>query len=560
MSRSRLLRPATLASLGLASLCAACVPAQTRVESDGLAGRWIQIQDSNPDRFNLNYVPVDSPYMRSASQADTAARPKSGAVAPDQAERPTMQAIELRRAVPLQLSAQLEDSRLASMPGAAPATAPDQIDAPMQAESSAEPGEQTGSGDWLVDRRPRSRRGPRRDHGSTHPGTADQQPNEGTRPGPSASAARPEEPSKAPPQALGPVATVPKLALRLEPQSASAASQQPALPQDREGLAWPTHKPPLSPGDRLIINVLYGEEFSGLFEVDLDGTLNLPFLPPLHVAGRDTHWARTIIGEALVNGGFFRPGRVGLSVLVQQWAPAQVNVSGAVFQPGMVSVNVRQVEEKVLKGLQVSGDNPVDRFVPAALRAAGGVRPDAALDRIVLIRNGRRKTFDVSGQFLGVPGEPVALMSGDQIIVPSTGRFDEALVRPSPITPPGIRVFLSNLTIPAVDNSKSAINEHSTSVPYGTRMLTGLISANCMGGTGATNSARYGVLVTRNPISGETEVVERPIEKLMRNPSLEALNPYLMPNDGLACYDSGVTNLRDIGRTLTDILAPFRSP
>lgn len=321
---------------------------------------------------------------------------------------------------------------------------------------------------------------------------------------------------------------------------------------------WPDLKPPLSPGDRIQVNILNGEEFSGLYEVDLDGTVNLPFLPQIHVAGKDVKWAEKVISGALVNAGFFREALVSVDVAVQQWAPVQVNVSGAVFVPGMVTVNVRPAEEKQFKANQISGDAPTDKFLAAALRSAGGVRPDAAVDRILLIRDGKKYRVDMSGHLSGLQSEDIALMAGDQIVVPSTGRYDEGLVRISAITPPGIRLFLSNLTVPATDNSKSQNSSVDSSVPYGTRFLTGLITANCVGGTGATNSARYGVLVTRNMISGETEVIERPIEEMMREPQEEQLNPYLMPNDGIACYDSGVTNLRDVAKTIADIISPFK--
>ncbi len=329
-------------------------------------------------------------------------------------------------------------------------------------------------------------------------------------------------------------------------------------PPSAESLGWPSNKPALSPGDRLQLRVENGEEFSGTYEVDVDGSINLPFLPPIQVAGRSLLHARQMVSDALVHAGYFRRDLLAVSLLVQEWSTVQVNVGGAVFAPGMVSINVRRAEDRALRSALVSGDFPSERFVSAALRSAGGVRPDADLSRILLIRQGQTMQIDLSGIPAGLGGDRQALISGDQLIVPSTGRFDEGLARPSAVTPPGIRVFMSNLTVPATDNSKSAINNFSSGLPYGTRFLSGLISANCVGGTSAVNSRRFGVLVTRNPLTGETEVIQRQIHQLLNEPEKEALNPHLMPNDGIACYDSGVTNLRDIGRTIADIISPFR--
>ena len=347
-------------------------------------------------------------------------------------------------------------------------------------------------------------------------------------------------------------------ALRLSMKLGEAGPTRGPRLDQRPAFNWPANKPALSPGDRIVVRIENGEEFSGNYEVDVDGSINLPYLPPIHVAGSSLFQARHLITQALINAGYFRSDLLAVSVLVQQWSAIQVNVTGAVFSPGMVSVNVRRPEDRALKTDQVSGDFPSERFVSAALRAAGGVRPDADLRRILLVRQGRSMQIDLSGIPAGLASDRHALVSGDQLIVPSTGHFDEGLVRPSAVTPPGIRVFLSNLTVPATDNSKSAINNFSSGLPYGTRLLSGLISANCVGGTAATNSRRYGVLVTRNPLTGETEVIERSIEKMLEMPERETLNPHLMPNDGIACYDSGVTNLRDIGRTISDIISPFR--
>jgi len=315
--------------------------------------------------------------------------------------------------------------------------------------------------------------------------------------------------------------------------------------------------PPLSPGDRIRVQIHDGEDFNGLYEVDIDGTLNLPHLEPFLVAGLQVHEAEALVRQTLLQAGYYLPTQLRLNLDVQQWAPVQLTVSGAVFAPGVVTVNARNAEERAQKSIQATGDFSPERLLPAALRAAGGVRPDADLANVLLIRRGTARRVSLAGIFSGGVVQNLPLMAGDTVLVPETGRFDERLVRPTVVTTPGIRVYLSNLTEPATGNAESAIGKHSTSVPYGARLLNGLIAANCVGGTGATNSSRYAVLVSRNTSTSTPVVIERSIDELVREPARRDLNPLLMPDDGIACFDSGVTNLRDIARTIGTLLLPF---
>lgn len=328
-------------------------------------------------------------------------------------------------------------------------------------------------------------------------------------------------------------------------------------PIDPPSLPRWAENPPLSPGDRLQVEVQDGEGFSGRYEVGIDGALQLPYLPALPVAGSDTRAAEVQISAALVTAEFFKPDRLRVSVRVHEWSHAQVHVSGAVFDPGMVSINARNPEERALKRDLASGDFPSQRMLTAALRAAGGVRPDAAVDAIQVIRSGRTLVVDYSGLIQGHAVAAVPLMSGDRVVVSSSGKFDAALVAPSAITPPGIRIFMSNLTTPATGNAASAIGKVASSLPYGSRLLTAAVSANCVGGTQSTSAGRLVVLVRSAADRDAERVIERPIDDLLREPQRDDLNPFVMPNDSVACYDSGVTNLRDIARALGEILLPL---
>lgn len=316
---------------------------------------------------------------------------------------------------------------------------------------------------------------------------------------------------------------------------------------------------PVSVGDHLRIAVAGDDTFDGIYEVTIGGGIELPMLGDIPVHGLTVPAIKKAIGERLVEQKIIRSHALSVDVAVLQWSTISVFVRGAVFVPGRASINIKKAEDKVFDDSRKSGDYKHNRLLSKALVRAGGVRPDADLSAIQILRDGQVMDVDLSGFINGQLARDLPLISGDEVIVPSTGYFQKALVRPSQITPPGIRVFMSNPTVPIYNNTSAAIGGDSTSLPYGTRFLRGLVSANCVGGMQLTNASRRGVLISTNPLTGATEVIERSIQQLISDPDRDDINPHLLPNDGLACYDSDVSNLRDVARSFADILAPFAS-
>ena len=311
-------------------------------------------------------------------------------------------------------------------------------------------------------------------------------------------------------------------------------------------------------GDVVRIDIAEGAEFSGTYAVDLDGTLTLPYAGSIRAKGLTSAELSKSVAKQLVNGGYFKPEHTRVSVLPLRWAPAQINIFGAVFNPGRAVINEISKEKQDATALESVGDAPMTRYLDAGLRGGAGVRPDADLAKIEVIRNGRRFIVDMSGIVTGDPVPDVALMSGDQIRVASSGCYHPELMRPSQITPAGIRVFMSNLTQPATGNAASFIEHYASNLPYGTKLLQAAVSANCVGGSVASNAHRSVILISANPITGQTEIIERSIEDLLKNANRDDQNPYLLPNDAVACYDSGITNLREAARTFTEVLSPLR--
>ncbi|QIZ76360.1 polysaccharide biosynthesis/export family protein [Ferrimonas lipolytica] len=315
---------------------------------------------------------------------------------------------------------------------------------------------------------------------------------------------------------------------------------------------------PLSPGDLVSLSIENGDGFSGNYVVNTNGLLVVPYLEPMMVFGLPIELVAEKIELALVRAELFRPATARVDLRLLQWSDIEVTVSGAVFEPGRVRIN-RNIPEQVLEQrINAYGDYSGDRMLSEALRAASGIRPDAKLDQVTLMRSGWQVQLDMSGVMTGTSSRDIALVAGDRIVVPSTGCFQPHLVRPTQITPKGLRVFMSNLIDSAANNSSAAVGRFSSNMPYGSRLLQAAVSANCIGGKQWTNAPRKVLLAGHNPLTGQVQVIERSVEQLMRQPHIAAVNPYLMPNDAVACYDSDLTNLRDIARSLVDVISPFK--
>ena len=315
----------------------------------------------------------------------------------------------------------------------------------------------------------------------------------------------------------------------------------------------------LSPGDMIELFIENGEGFSGRYILNAKGKVNLPYLKAVALHGLDVYQAAEKIELALVRAEMFQPATISINIQVLEWAEIDVLVTGAVFEPGRKRINKKFKERHIEEKMAAFGDYSSTRFLSEALRSASGVRPDAKVDQIILVRNGWQIEVDMGGVLSGKAVNDIPLIAGDQVVVPTTGCFQRHLVRPSQITPKGFRVFMSNLIDSARSNSNAAVGRYSTNLPYGSRLLQAAVSANCVGGKQWTNAPRKVVLASTNPITGQYQVIERSVEELMRQAHNEVKNPYLMPNDAIACYDSDITNVRDIARFMMDLINPIRA-
>ncbi len=311
-------------------------------------------------------------------------------------------------------------------------------------------------------------------------------------------------------------------------------------------------------GDMLRFQIVGMEQYDGLYKVTSEGNIDLPFAPSFPATKLTRKNLINNIEAELVRLKWFYKDSVNVDVSVVQLASINVSVIGAVFNPGRVTINSQPITKPEEAIQQASGAFSSGRNLVSALGAAGGIRPDADISRVYIKRGNKvlrvplNSLIDGDG-FVEMP----SLINGDQIIVQSAGFVNPSLIKPSQVTPPGMRVFMSNLTAPALSNAQSAVGSDSTRLPYGSSLLDSVISANCIGGTHQANASRSVVLVTRNHGSNQQLVVQRSINQLLANSSNRSVNPFMMPNDGIACYDSRFTNFRDVARGIGEVISPI---
>lgn len=305
----------------------------------------------------------------------------------------------------------------------------------------------------------------------------------------------------------------------------------------------------LSRNDLLDVRIGDDETFNGKYVISRDGKLKLPFIAAIDAQGRSTAEVQSAIARALVAKEFYEEAP-RISVRVTDFASVSVGVSGAVFEPHAVEIGATEGDQIDRARQDALGASTEARNLSAAVRAAGGIRPDADLSAVELHRGGSRYQLDLRGVFEGTDPTDVMLLTGDKIVVPSRMCFQDDLMRPSPLSPPGVSLFLSNLTQPATGNAPSAVGREVRQVPYGTRYMQAVIDTNCVGGSRATSAHRSAVLFSRNPVTEVSVVIERDIEQLLRRADRDDYDPFLLPNDAIACYDSAITNLAEVGRVL----------
>ncbi|MGK7928897.1 MAG: SLBB domain-containing protein [Spirulina sp.] len=180
----------------------------------------------------------------------------------------------------------------------------------------------------------------------------------------------------------------------------------------------------LGGGDRLTIDIFEVPQYSGIYQVPIDGVIFLPLIGGVSVAGLTIEEATNAIARQYA----VHLKRPLVTIRLLNSRPLNVVVAGEVTNPGSFSVGL----------IGGAGDNPGVQHptLTAALREAGGVTLSADISRIQLrrrsLRQGSDRVFEVDLENILQTGDrtvDLTLRDGDTIFVPLRPDIDLSHLR-----------------------------------------------------------------------------------------------------------------------------------
>lgn len=232
----------------------------------------------------------------------------------------------------------------------------------------------------------------------------------------------------APALPLGAVAQEPALgqspvSLTHEPGSPERSPSFPASTSGAQTSPGRTFRYRLGPGDRLRMSVFKVEGYAADVEVLSDGTISLPRLNSVSVAGLTLDDAQRRISQLYTI--YLRRPLVYLDLLVPR--PVRVTVVGEVQKPGFYSISQGSRESSLgtVAAAQTSVDSSGWPTLVDAIQRAGGITGTADLSRVRLVRSSNPSllkrqvyNYDFLSTLMGMGSSPNPLIQdGDTIEV-----------------------------------------------------------------------------------------------------------------------------------------------
>jgi polysaccharide export outer membrane protein len=159
----------------------------------------------------------------------------------------------------------------------------------------------------------------------------------------------------------------------------------------------------LGPGDQISIKVFDEERFDREFEIEVDGTIDMPFIGAIAVVGRTPSEAAQEIELKLADGYLNDPH---VTVVIKARSNREVSILGQVNEPGSLDWQERLT-------------------LVQAVSLAGGLTPFAATRRVKITRqsgsDGQTTTIELSlSKIIDGEAEDITLLPGDIVYVPES--------------------------------------------------------------------------------------------------------------------------------------------
>jgi polysaccharide export outer membrane protein len=180
----------------------------------------------------------------------------------------------------------------------------------------------------------------------------------------------------------------------------------------------------LGGGDTIRIDILGVQQYSGDYQIPIDGRLILPLVGSISVQGLTLEEAADAISKAYAN----ILKRPVISVNLQAPRPLNIWIAGEINRPGSYAVSL-------IGGV---GQRPGTQYptVTQVIEQAGGIKLTADLRRIELRRpqrDGSQRTININLWEMLQTGDPrrgdITLLDGDSIFIPTATTVNLAEIR-----------------------------------------------------------------------------------------------------------------------------------
>lgn len=144
------------------------------------------------------------------------------------------------------------------------------------------------------------------------------------------------------------------------------------------------------------------EKIDETYPVSKQGKINLPYIDEIQAAGLDSDQLAKAIQKAYRDGDIFKDAKIQvISTQIEMEPVAEaVHVAGSVKNPGAKPYSK-------------------DLTLFQAIQAAGGSSEFAAMNRVILLRNGKQQTIDMKT----LEGKNITALPNDTIEVPDKDIF-----------------------------------------------------------------------------------------------------------------------------------------